>query len=87
MGSDQLPWTSRQCYIALGFLLESAALLHVDACPMEGIIPDRLDGLLAISGTPWTSVVACALGYRSPDDTSASEAKVRFEAAEVIVHC
>lgn len=87
MGSDQLPWTSRQCYIALGFLLESAALLQVDACPMEGIIPDRLDGLLAISGTPWTSVVACALGYRSPNDTSASEAKVRFDAADVIAHC
>jgi nitroreductase len=87
MGNDQLPWTSRQCYIALGFLLETAALLGVDACPMEGVIPDRLDGLLAISGTPWTSVVACALGYRSTNDTSASEAKVRFDVADVIVRC
>lgn len=87
MGEHQLPWTSRQCYIALGFLLETAAMLSVDACPMEGIIPERLDGILAISGTPWTSVVGCALGYRSPEDTSSAEAKVRFEPADVVVHC
>ncbi|MFM7057521.1 MAG: hypothetical protein ACKO2P_11435 [Planctomycetota bacterium] len=73
--------------IALGFLLETAAMLRVDACPTAGIRPERLDGLLAISGTPWTSVVACAPGYRSADDQSAAEARVRFEPADVVVHC
>ena len=87
MGDQQLSWTSRQCYIALGMLIETAALLKVDACPMEGIISERIDGILAISGTPWTSVVACALGYRSPVDTSAAEAKVRFQPSDVVVHC
>ena len=33
-------WSSRQAYIALGNFLTSAALLGIDACPMEGI--DRL---------------------------------------------
>jgi nitroreductase len=87
MGHDHLPWTSRQCYIALGFLLQSAALLEIDACPMEGILPDRVDQLLGISQTPWTSVVACALGYRSPDDSSHTAPKVRFEHGDVVVHC
>jgi nitroreductase len=27
MGSEQLAWNSRQCYIALGFLLQAAALM------------------------------------------------------------
>jgi nitroreductase len=86
MGTDHLPWTSRQCYIPLGFLLQTASLLEIDACPMEGIIPDRLDALLGISQSPWTSVVACALGYRSPADTSAAEPKVRFAPSDVVVH-
>ena len=25
----------KQCYIAMGFLLETAALLQIDTCPME----------------------------------------------------
>ena len=29
-------WAARQCYIALGNLMTCAALLGVDACPMEG---------------------------------------------------
>src|SRR5690606_2217537 len=33
MAGAHEPWTSRQAYIALGFLLESAALLDIDSCP------------------------------------------------------
>jgi nitroreductase len=86
MGTDHLPWTRRQCYIPLGLLLQTAAQLEIDACPMEGIIPDRIDTLLGISQSPWTSVVACALGYRSQTDTSATEPKVRFAPGDVVVH-
>ncbi|MEI7699387.1 MAG: NAD(P)H-dependent oxidoreductase, partial [Planctomycetia bacterium] len=86
MGSSHLNWTSRQCYIALGFVLEAAALLKVDACPMEGIIPEQLDPLLGLTDSGYTSVVACALGYRSASDAYASQAKVRSENKDVIVH-
>ena len=86
MGSSHLNWTSRQCYIALGFVLEAAALLKVDACPMEGIIPEQLDPLLGLTDSGYTSVVACALGYRSANDAYASQAKVRSENKDVIVH-
>ena len=35
-------WTARQAYIALGVLLTTAANLHIDACPMEGVRPAEL---------------------------------------------
>ncbi len=31
-----IEWSTRQVYIALGFMLETAALKGIDACPMEG---------------------------------------------------
>jgi nitroreductase len=37
-------WNSRQAYLALGFLLETAALLEIDACPMEGFNPAQFNG-------------------------------------------
>lgn len=85
MDSEQLAWNSRQCYIALGFLLQAAALLRIDACPMEGIQTDRLDPLLNLAGSDYTSVVACALGYRHAADRAAMDAKVRFVAEDVFV--
>ena len=38
-GKTAHEWAARQCYIALGNLMTSAAVLGVDACPMEGINP------------------------------------------------
>ncbi len=37
--SQQHEWAIRQAYIALGNFMTSAALLGVDTCPMEGIVP------------------------------------------------
>jgi nitroreductase len=38
---DANEWATRQVYIALGNFLTSAALLGIDTCPMEGIVPSR----------------------------------------------
>jgi nitroreductase len=73
-------WTARQCYIALGFLLESCALLGVDACPMEGIDGAAYDTILGLDGSGFRSVVGCACGYRATDDWLAALPKVRDEA-------
>ena len=40
---DMVAWSQRQAYIAMGFLLETAALLNVDACPMEGFDSEGFD--------------------------------------------
>jgi nitroreductase len=76
---------SKQIYIALWFLLETAALLQIDACPMEWFNPARFDEILGLEGLGLASVVACPIGYRSADDKYAQIAKVRF-ASDAIVH-
>ncbi len=81
-----LDWNARQVYIALGQLMATAAVLHVDACPMEGIDTVAYDSLLGLTNTDYTCVVGCALGYRHPDDKAANAAKVRFAAADVVLH-
>lgn len=78
-------WTSRQVYIALGFALSAAAVMGVDACPMEGIEGPKYDQVLGLKDTPYAATVVGAFGYRSPDDTFASLAKVRFDPKDVIM--
>ncbi|HEX5790244.1 MAG TPA: nitroreductase family protein, partial [Luteolibacter sp.] len=77
-------WNVRQCYIALGQLMTSAAVLGIDACPMEGISPSAYDRVLGLEGSDYATVVACALGYRAESDKYASTPKARYGAEEVI---
>ncbi len=81
-----LAWSSNQAYIALGQLLACAAMLGVDACPMEGIEAAEYDKLLGLVGGDYTTVVGCALGYRHSDDKYGTLPKVRFDATEVVSH-
>lgn len=61
-------WTARQTYVALGNLMTSAALLGVDACPMEGLDPTGYDEVLGLVEKGYSTSCACALGYRAADD-------------------
>src|SRR6202142_1669755 len=77
-------WATRQTYIALGNLMTCAAVLGVDACPMEGLVPAEYDKVLNLTGSGYATVVACALGYRAATDKYASLPKVRYEAKELV---
>jgi nitroreductase len=79
-------WNVRQAYIALGQLMAAAAVLGVDACPMEGISAAGYDQVLGLAGSGYATVVACALGYRAADDKYAVIPKARFERAQIIRH-
>jgi nitroreductase len=79
-------WASKQIYIALGQFMAAAALLGVDACPMEGISPPAYDEILGLAGTEYATVVSCAVGYRSATDKYATAAKVRFPVADLVRH-
>ena len=81
-----LAWASNQTYIALGQLLASAAMVGVDACPMEGIVAAEYDKLLGLEGSDYTTIVGCALGYRHSHDHYAKLPKVRFDASEMVTH-
>ncbi len=83
-GKTAHEWAARQCYIALGNLMTAAAILGVDACPMEGMVPTEYDKILKLEGSGYRTVVACPLGYRAVTDKYASLAKVRYQAADLV---
>ena len=70
-------WAARQCYIALGFLLNAAMVHHVDATPMEGFDPAAFTKILELDKLGYHAVVMCAVGYRAHDDWLAPLKKVR----------
>ena len=76
-------WAQRQSYIAMGFLMESAALLQIDTCPLEGLDPAAYDQILDLSSSGYATVAAVAVGYRHSDDKYQRAKKVRFSKDEV----
>ncbi|HLP53511.1 MAG TPA: NAD(P)H-dependent oxidoreductase [Fluviicola sp.] len=74
---EQFDWNSKQAYIGLGNLLTTAALLHIDATPMEGFDSRAYNEILQLKDH--TAVLAVALGYRSDEDAYQFKAKVRKE--------
>lgn len=79
-------WATNQTYIALGNLVTSAALLGIDAAPMEGFERHRYDDLLGLKARGLTASVIAALGYRQESDKYATAPKVRFPRAEIVQH-
>lgn len=77
-------WNKRQVYIALGQLMASAAVLGIDACPLEGISASAYDEILGLGGSGYATCVACALGYRADGDKYATAPKARFELSHVV---
>jgi nitroreductase len=75
---EQTAWMEKQIYIALGFLLQTATLLDLDTCPLEGFNRNQVDELLELPRQGLHSVVACAVGKRSDNDLYASAPKVRY---------
>jgi len=79
-------WARNQAYIALGNLLTSAALLGIDACPMEGFDPTQYNEILGLKAKGLSAVVIAALGYRLPTDKHANTPKVRFPREQIFLH-
>lgn len=71
-------WMQKQVYIALGTLLQGAAALGIDACPIEGFDAAGLDAALGLPARGLTAVVLVSLGYRSTGDLNAGLPKSRF---------
>ena len=79
-------WARNQAYIALGNLLTSAALLGIDACPMEGFDRAQYDEILGLKAKGYAAAVIATLGYRSPADKYAAAPKVRFAKEQVFIN-
>jgi len=76
-------WARNQAYIALGNFLTSAAMLGIDACPMEGFDRAQYDEILGLSAEGLASAVIATVGYRSATDEYANAPKVRFAREQV----
>jgi nitroreductase len=83
-GITQQEWSSRQVYIAVGQLLAAAAMLGVDACPIEGLDPAAYDRILGLESKGFHTLCASAVGYRAADDRHAGLAKIRYPLAEIV---
>src|ERR1700677_510402 len=79
-------WARNQTYIALGNLLASAALLGIDACPMEGFDRAQYDEILGLKAKGFASSVIATLGYRSATDNYGAARKVRFPKEQTLIH-
>ena len=84
--TERRAWAVKQTGIALGHFLASAAMLGVDACPMEGFMPPQYDEILGLGVKGFTSVSLCAVGYRALSDPYSALPKVRFPMDRVILH-
>ena len=77
---------ARQTYIALGLAMGEAALLEVDATPMEGFNSAKVDEILNLPALGLKSVTLLPLGYRDePNDWLVGLKKIRQPKAEFII--
>lgn len=81
---QQRNWMARQAYLSLGFLLLGAAGMGLDATPIEGFTPQKLDQLLELDAQGLQSVVVASVGYRSEQDFNAELPKSRLPQDQVI---
>jgi len=84
-GFDVHAWCARQVYLALGSFLSACALLGLDACPLEGIEPERYDELLGLPARGYRTLCAAAVGHRAPTDAYQHAPKVRYPTGEILL--
>jgi len=80
---DIAEWTQKQTYIAQGFLLLSAAMLGVDATPMEGFDAAILSDELKLAEQGLAPAVIVSLGYHSDADFNAKLPKSRLPKKDI----
>ena len=79
-------WAARQVYLALGNVMQAAAELAIDSCPMEGFEVDKYDEILGLTEKSLSAAVLLPIGYRSAEDATQHLAKVRKTTEELFTH-
>jgi nitroreductase len=74
-----------QTYIALGNLMTVCAIEKIDACPLEGFVPKKIDELLNLKSLNLKSVLLLPVGFRAEDDIMNGLKKVRKPMNETII--
>lgn len=89
MLNDEQHWLEKQVYLNIGQFLLGAAVLGIDACPMEGIDAKILNEEFDLTAKGFTAITAVALGYRSESDfndpAKTRKARLGFEEITTLV--
>ena len=83
--AEILAWAKNQVYLAMGNLLTICAMERIDACPMEGFVPEAYDRVLDLTSRGLTSVLVLPVGYRAEDDMFSEFKKVRRKMVDSII--
>jgi nitroreductase len=78
-------WNKNQAYLALGNLLTVCAIEKIDACPMEGFIPEQYDEILGLKAQGLTATLVLPVGFRADDDAMKELVKVRKVLGDSII--
>jgi nitroreductase len=80
--NEKMAWIKSQTYIPLGIMMETASLLDIDNCPMEGFNGAQVDEILGLKEKNLSVATILTIGYRG-DDPYAKLQKVRRAYDEV----
>ena len=82
---ERQTWSTKQAYIALGNLMTVCAVEKIDACPMEGFVPQKFNEILNLEAKGLKSVLLLPVGYRAKDDMFSEFKKVRKPITEAVI--
>ncbi len=78
-------WNQKQTYLAMGNLLNAAADLKIDVCPMEGFDPIQYNEILGLDKLNLNAALVATIGYRSEDDATQHYKKVRKSTEDLFI--
>jgi len=73
-------WTARQTYIAAANMMNAAAFIEVDSCPIEGFEKEKIEELLELDINKWQVSMLLPFGYRINEQSS----QLRLDFDEVV---
>lgn len=82
---QKIEWAEKQAFLAVGVLISAAAESAIDASPMEGFDPKKVDEILGLEQINLKSTLLFALGFRSADDEFATFPKIRKTKEELFL--
>lgn len=75
--SGKQVWTAKQTYIALSNAIAACAELKIDSTPMEGFEAEKYNEILGLSSKGLKADALLAIGYRSDEDKTQYDVKIR----------
>jgi len=73
-------WTSKQTYIAAANMMNAAAFIGIDSCPIEGFEKESVEKALELDTTKYQVSMILPFGYRVNDQSS----QLRLDFDEVV---